>query len=578
MRYVIRLIQFSILAAFIGIVACQDEFLEKPIGNDVTEDTIFSTRLKAESFLWETYRQVLPSGFPLRMWNGSFQIPCGIRASMCDEVRSTIGWGGGFSVNSNGLNPTIGFVKDWFNKSWDGIRRSYILIENIDRVPDIPQDEKDEMKAEARVMIALRYQEMLKRFGGVPIVRNRLSIEDDFMIPRSTLSETVDFIVNTCDSASLILPDQYEQKWRGRIHRGIALAVKARTLLFAASPLFNPSDGKTYMNSSNPELIAYPSYDAARWQKAADANKAVIDWANQSGWCEIIDTDNPFDDYGRATSEHDNSEVMLAYKGKVTSWQSQGFSEWYLPNLDWRGGQKVTLNFAHNFYTEDGGDQNWPEVGEERSFDDYTQRMNEMEPRFKQSVWAVGQRPYNNTDKWDWSYTENAGNVEQGIGMLTKFLYKYQWEGYKDWIIFRLAEFYLNYAEAINEVSGADQRAYDALNVIRDRAGLPLILKSDPRYDTQQELREAIRRERAVELFVEEQRLFDVRRWKIADEEGIIGGPFYGFDFEINDSRDAYLTYKTQWVMDRYWMDKMYLYPFPQEEVDKGYLIQNPGY
>jgi hypothetical protein len=204
--------------------------------------------------------------------------------------------------------------------------------------------------------------------------------------------------------------------------------------------------------------------------------------------------------------------------------------------------------------------------------------MNEMEPRFKQSVWAVGQRPYNNTDKWDWNFTENAGNVEQGIGMLTKFLYKYQWEGYKDWIIFRLAEFYLNYAEAINEVNGTDQRAYDALNVIRDRAGLPLITKSDPRYDTQDELREAIHRERAVELFVEEHRLFDVRRWKIADDEGIIGGSFYGFDFEINDARDAYLTYKTQWVMDRYWMNKMYLYPFPQEEVDKGYLIQNPGY
>jgi hypothetical protein len=419
---------------------------------------------------------------------------------------------------------------------------------------------------------------MLKRFGGVPIVRKRLSVEDDFMIPRGTLSETVDFIVNTCDSAVMILPDQYDSKWRGRIHKGVALAVKARTLLFAASPLFNPPEGKTYMNFSNPELIAYPSYDASRWQKAADANKAVIDWANQSGWCEIIDTDNPFDDYGRATSEHDNTEVLLAYKGKVTSWQSGGFNEWYLPNLDWRGGQKVTLNFARNFYTEDGSNQDWPEEGEERSFDDYTQRMNEMEPRFKQSVWAVGQRPYNNTDKWDWNFTENAGNVEQGIGMLTKFLYKYQWEGYKDWIIFRLAEFYLNYAEAINEVNGTDQRAYDALNVIRDRAGLPLITKSDPRYDTQDELREAIHRERSVELFVEEHRLFDVRRWKIADDEGIIGGSFYGFDFEINDARDAYLTYKTQWVMDRYWMNKMYLYPFPQEEVDKGYLIQNPGY
>jgi hypothetical protein len=578
MKFVIRFIQFIILAVLLVIVACQDEFLEKPIGSDVTEDTIFSTRLKAQSFLWETYRQVLPSGLPLRWWNGSYQIPCGIRASMCDEVRSTIGWGGGFYVNSNGLNPTIGFIQDWFNKSWDGIRRCFVFTENIDRVPDIPDDEKQEMKAEAKTMIALRYQELLKRFGGVPIVDKRLSISDDFMIPRSTLAKTVDFIVNICDSTAKVLPSQYESKWRGRVHKGVALAVKARTLLFAASPLFNPPDGKTYMSFSEPELIAYPSYDASRWEAAAEANKAVIDWANQSGWCEIIDTDNPFDDYGRATSEHDNSEMLLAYKGKVTSWQAQGFKEWYLPNLDWRGGQKVTFNITKYFYTEDGEDQDWPEVEEVRSFDDYTQRMNEMEPRFKQVVQAVGQRPYNNTDKWNWSFTENPGGVEEGVGMLTKFLYNYQWEGYKDWPIFRLSEFYLNYAEAVNEASATDQRAYDALNVIRDRAGLPLITKSDPRYDTQSELREAIRRERAVELYAEEHRLFDVRRWKIANQEGIIGGPFYGFDFELNNSKDGYVSYRTQWLMNRYWMDKMYLYPFPQEEVNKGYIIQNPGY
>jgi starch-binding outer membrane protein, SusD/RagB family len=575
-----RLVKYLAIIWIVTASSCNKDFLEKPIGSDVNEDTIFSSRTNAVTFLWDTYRRILPSGFPLHRWGYSGREPyISSTSQTCDEAVSAVGWSWAYGIAYNGLAPSNDQLSAQFTSKWDGIRKAYIFMEDVDEVPDMTDEEKAQMKGECKTMIALSYSEMLKRYGGVPIVTGRLYATDNNKIARSDVDSTVRFIVRLCDEAAAVLPDNYESKWRGRIVKGAALATKGRTLLFAASPLFNTDS--PYISSENSDLYSYSSYDASRWQTAADANKAVIDWAEQSGWCQLINTGTPFDDYGTATSVNDNAEIILAYKGKITTWDGDGFSWWYVPfNSSWQQGNLMTYNILKYFYKADGEEQTWPSVlNNSIDYSDYVTRMGEMEPRFKQIAYPVGQYAYNNPTKYPWNIASWDGeSADEGICRVSKFLYNYQGEGYKDWPIFRLAEFYLNYAEALNEASPADQDAYDALNVILTRAGLPSISSGDPLYNTQDKLREAIHRERAIELYGEEHRPFDVRRWRIAENDGVIGSPFYEFKFVKNDDKSAYTKYYYAEAPSRVWYKKMYLYPFPQDEVDKGYLVQNPGY
>src|SRR5690606_3445621 len=144
-----------------------------------------------------------------------------------------------------------------------------------------------------------------------------------------------------------------------------------------------------------------------------------------------------------------------------------------------------------------------------------------------------------------------------------------------NWIVFRLAEMYLNYAEAVNEANnGPTEEAYLAVDAIRARSGLPAL----PRGLSQDEFRERVRRERAVELAFEDHRFWDIRRWKIADEEGVMKGKFYGLSITPLKDGTGEFRYVPYVFEERIWNDKMYLHPFYIEEMYKGYLVQNPGW
>lgn len=571
------------LAVLLTVLSTACKKLEKPLGQDVTEEVIFSSAVNAQSFLFQTYRVAIPFGFPYHSSNNTVHLDRSIGAALSDEVEFSIGWSPVSEMNIAGFQPAASrLMNDNFAYNYEGIRRAFIVLENIDKVPDYSAWEKDQIKGECKALIALRYSYMFKHYGGIPLVKQRLTIEDDIKIPRSSVEETVNYIVQLCDEAAAVLPDTYPGPFTGRLTKGVALAIKAETLLFAASPLFNTNT--PYASFSNRELIAYASYDVNRWKLAADANKAVIDWALQNAY-QIIDTNNPFDDYGRATSEQDNPEILLAYKGQVNQ---NGFTRYYLPNLGmFNAGNGITFNILPEFYKADGTDQTWPAPGDpKRPYSEYKQKMDQMEPRFRQMAWIWGQYPYANpgNPKFQWRFAGEDGQTSGNatVAKLMKFTYKYEGGNNAnyapDWIVFRLAEFYLNYAEALNEFTANAPEAYTALNVIRDRAGLPLILPGNPNYNTQASLREAIHRERAIELFAEDHRPFDVRRWRIAEQPGIIGGDFYGFRYTRNAAQTAYLDYEVYKFETRFWQNKMYLTPFPQVEVNKGYLIQNPGY
>lgn len=576
----------AIVGAILLLGSCNEtplggDFLEKPQSSDVTIDTIFSTKLKAETFLWETYNTNMPNGFPYN-WD---TYAGGMYASMvmaaCDEGDVYDGWPGSNNVNAGSWGTSFN-PEDDFGRHYKGIRNANIFIENVDRVPDATSQEKARMKAEAQFLRSLQYFELMKRYGGVPLVDHVLTASGDVKIPRSTFSETVDFIVAYADSAAALLPNEYEDRYKGRITKGAALALKGRTLLYAASPLFNTDDPYVSASGDTRKLIGYPSYDKNRWKVAADANKAVLDWAAGSGWAKLVDEDpNPAVNYEKAVTDADNSEMLLVNQsnGWWGAWWPM-FQQFVMPRGMYGGwyGMGVTLNFAEKYYKADGTDQVWNDSG---TGDEFLQKMGEMEPRFQASVFYSGAKwndEYGVVQFYKKSDGSNSPHYPlNGVGYMKKFLTRLGWSGGQiNWPVFRLAEFYLNYAEALNEYSPMDQKAYDALNVIRRRAGLPDITSSDSRYNTQDKLRQAIHRERAVELAFEAHRIFDVRRWRIAGNEGVMKGQMWGLPLHQLD--DGSLMYDKKVFESRAWEDKMYLYPIPQGEIDKGYITQNPGW
>jgi len=564
------------LGITILLTSCDREFLGKPESNDVTVKDIFSERITAESFLWESYRTSMPLGFPAD-WGSHNGMASSMLMAASDEGDVYDTWPSSNAHNTGVWGPT-GNGEDDFGTHYKGIRNTNIFLENIEMVSDIPPAEQEQMKAEAMVLRGLQHHELMKRYGAIPIVDQVLTTSGEIMLPRNTYQECVDFIVQSCDAAAAVLPDTYPSSFNGRITKGVALALKARVLLYAASPLHNTTS--PYL-AKNPELTGYGNFQEDRWLAAANANKEVLDWAAGSGVSLVNSSDDPAVNYQTAVEAQGSSEMLLYNQsnGWWGAWNPM-FQQFVMPRGIYGGwyGHGVTYQHAQMYHTADGEDQVWDDEGPRSEF---LEKMQAMEPRFQYSVFysgskwndEIGVRNFHKNSNGSWS----DGAPVNGVGYMRKFLSRANGGGGQfNWIVFRLAEFYLNYAEALNEASPLDGNAVDALNVIRERGGLDPISVTDARYNNQDKLRQAIRRERAVELAFEEHRFFDVRRWMIAGEEGVMQGQMWGLN--IYQLENEEYVYRKEAFESRVWDEKMYLYPFPQQEIDKGYLIQNPGW
>jgi len=581
------------LSLALGLSSCED-YLEKPVSSEINLDSVFSSKERTEQFLWNVYSTASIFEFPF-YWDATdqgynhFGTRYSLLAPACDEADTWANYAGSDFFNTGNWGPTDVFYFE-FDSSfpYKGIRNANIFIENVDRSP-FSESEKAAMKAEAIFLRALMHFDLMQRLGGIVIVDKTLKVTsaDDIpalRTPRSSFEETVNFIVNSCDEAAKWLPNSYPSNFKGRIVKGAALALKARTLLYAASPLFNSDE--PYLPVDNPDLrkmIGYSSYDPNRWKLAADANKAVLDWAaNESGWCELYQgKTNPIDRYEEIFINPNVSEIILD-AGMMGTHTTNYFCRFMLPGkIVYTGTDPVnigiTFNFTRFYQKQDGTEQVWDEEeGQFYPYDQYRTKLDELEPRFQASVFHSGTEWSRGVGTVYHFYEQQANllNLYNGVGFLRKFL-KGVYNGSSPaprWITFRLAEFYLNYAEALNEINGLSSEIESAVNAIRSRVGMPAIS-----YTNQDDMRQKIRRERAVELAFEQHRYFDVRRWKIAGEEGVMGGGMYGLKL-YGPTEDTGPTYRLEKFENRVWSDKMYLYPFKQSEVDKGYIIQNPGW
>jgi starch-binding outer membrane protein, SusD/RagB family len=596
-KIIFSVILISMILAVLLTSSCEDKFLEKPTGSDLTVDSIFNSKRNALGPIAEAYSNTLSIGFPNYKWILQVKTPPddqygmlhGTIANLADESYYNYNWAYDYKIISGGMTADNGtgapFTEDAYIWNWTSIRKCYLTIENIDLATDMSDIEKDQVKAEMKTLIAYRYQEMLKRYGGVPIVKKSLSAADDIMIPRASIEEMVDFIAALCDETSAILPDAYPEDMKGRLTKGAALSVKAEAFMYAARPLFNSASPYLELGPEHNKYISYGSYDPSRWERAIQANKDVLDWAANNGYF-LINTGNPLEDYGQATSEPGNPEVILAYKHQysinVSILFNAGLYAWFNPHEAYGRNIPISYRMLEQYRKADGTNQTWVAIGDTLPFSDYFIKADELEPRFKASVCRVaGDDALNNPGNLNWRYSGSggigAGIGFEGCGSPIKFWANAGSRNWFEFPLYRLAENYLNLAEAYNEI-GNHVEALKNLNVIRKRGGIPDETETDKDL-----LRAIIQREWAVEFFEESHRLHDVKHWKIAPE--ILGGARYRFVYSYvggksgpNKVSSDFQNYWMSSYVNGFWAPSQYLVPFPVKEINKGHLVQNPGY
>lgn len=568
-----------------GCEKIMGDFLDKAPGVDVNEDVIFSSKVNAETFLASVYDYGIHTNLAYGT-DGNINTASSAGGPLwgaSDEAEQCAAWYEANSWNAANINASNAGTGDqrWGHR-WTAVRKVTVLLDRIDDVPDIDAAYAAQLKAEVRVIRALLYFEMLKYYGGVPIIDHRIQLDEDLKIPRATVREMLDFILKDIDESLPDLPLRQLGNLRGRVDKGLAHALKSKLLLYAASPLFNT--GTPYLDlGENNGLICLGSENPSLWSDAAAAAKATLDWAASAG-CELI-TDQGVDrNYQYSWEVYDNKEIIFAEKtngdcGKWTwPWSAIAPPDIYAGNAG-QSGITVTLNHVMKYEKRDGTPQTWNMQGG----NDLQAKMAELDYRFKQSI--VGNLGY-----WNWEFPR-VEIFQGGRHANTCFggfwVHKHYpsiidnptyWTYTPNSTLFQLNEIYLNYAEAMNEAYGPNadggygMTAVDAINIIRARSGQPAVSGTD-----RETFREKIRHERAIELAFDNHRFWDIRRWKSANEDGVMKGGMYGIRVLSIEGSDEF-RYEPYVFETRTWADRLYLNPFGTGEINKGYLVQNPGY
>ncbi len=596
-----------------------ENFLEKAPGVDVNEDIVFSSRQNVDAFLSSIYEYGMFSILPARQNNAIISNPStganptqiGTLAAATDEGKneSTFQFSNAWNLATITNQNIIGNEDYRYYARWKVIRMVNILLERIDAVTDPAADDtyKKQAKAQAKFLRALQNFEMLKRYGGFPLVMQRFVTASEAVVPRSTFAECVEAILKDCAEAFPDLEVAYPVSQRGRVTKLAVLALKSRTLLYAASPLFNTATPYLSMtDAANNKYICYGNADKNRWKLAADAAMEVLTFAGASG-VSLVDVPSnrkPAEpnrlpanaanitsylngNYRVSWERQDNSEIILADKSSSAAGNNFSFPWQHVMPQDmggFFGGTSVLLNFMRKYEDTLGRVVVWDAAGG----NDLQAKYASLDPRFKQSVGYNGSR-------WNPAHPiieAFAGGKHNRLNWGGQWMMKPVPEAISNGNsvpfipMFRLNEFYLNYAEAINEfispgVSSVAANAeppniptsaYDAVNRIRARSGMPKF----PAGLGQDQFRARLRNERAIELAFEDHRFWDIRRWLIAEDEGVMKGAMYGIKItRVNATTFSYLPYL---VENRSFNKNMYLHPFDLNEVLKGNLLQNPGW
>jgi hypothetical protein len=523
-----------------------------------------------------------------------------------------------------------------------GIRNCNIFLANVKdptKVLDLRQDERERWIAEVQFLKAYYHFYLLRMYGPIPLVKSNIDIsaaENDVRVKRAPFDECVTYITSLLDSAATTLPliigDRGSEL--GRITKPIALAVKAKVLLMAASPLFNGNSDYAAFKDQDGINLFNTSYDANKWKLAADAAKAAIDAATTAGFklyefpvsaFKLSDTTKRQMSIRNAFTERWNSEHVWANPNSLAA---EGLQRNAMARINTNIGVgtarqqlSVPIKIAEQFYTVNGVPINEDKtlnfnnkyslrtaIRRERFHvkQGYTTaRLNfDREPRFYADLGFDGGVWY----KYDSpTSSDSATYVLEGKSVQLAGANNYGWyneTGYfikkvVDWNMastssnisyraypwpqIRLSDLYLMYAEALNEtLSAPDQEVFDYINRVRKRAGLLDVQKawtdysSNPtKFGNQVGMREIIHQERLIELAFEGSRYWDILRWKKATE--MFNQNITGWSVSQGTEQEYYKVrtiYPQSFIAPR-----DYLWPIRTYDITVNpKLTQNPGW
>lgn len=659
------------LAAGMALGSCTDpikfgdSFLEKAPGGQSTQDTIFNNAEYARQFATGLYSYQY-YGLPWRSsnsqpgsasyWNG--QIEALSDCWQLDFTNSAINnlfYKGTLSSSSG--NGVYGFNGE---NVWPQVHQAYLLLENIDRVPGMEESEKAQIKAETKCLIASSYFNLMRFYGGLPLVKRSYNVIDNFMdAPRASIKSTVDFIVGLFDEAinSGALPWNYNADDAttntGHWTKAAAMGMKCKVLQFAASPLFN-DDQPYYAGEytvTNDSCVWYGGKKQELW---TECRKACDDFFNQlaaNGGYELVQAKGTTPEdycyaYRQAYNSQASTEVLMSVRMTTTNKNTK--YQWYALKNNNRYSYNPTQEFIEMFPWADGKPFNWDETEREGKLDDmfvkYGPRVANSQmietrtltrdPRLYETACCngvlsvvnttngktsganyemyvggtnAGNGPVNDNDQYASGYFHNKYVVDGPSGSA------YQRNSYPQWVVLRLSDLYLTYAEALLQADGNNEKALEMVDKVRARVGMKGLAECNPSENlktNKDNLLQEILRERACELGFENTRYFDMIRYKRKD---LFERPLHGLRIyrQLLQADGTYKDNTTKWYNEdrknaaknseawyepthfryekyefftnkRIWWDgfdsKWFLFPIPQSEVLKGYMTQNPGW
>ena len=609
----------SLLLAGVFLTGCKKDFLNTRPLDQVQASETWKDPALATAFVTGIYGGLYEGGFDEQML-----------ASITDEAIFTHAGRNINTINQGTLNPSnTGWVNrhtDW-NQLYNFIRTANIALLSL---PTAAVDKalQERLEGETRFLRAYYYHQLLRFYGGVPIVEKPYGLDEDYSITRNTYAEVSAFILKETETAINLLKGKARTK--GRASDLAAMALKSRQLIYDASDLHDVNTAKAkspvIAAFAKPELIGFVSGDrTARWQAAKAAAKAVLDAAGsgyKTNLAAPVSADEGRKNYlsiamGGA-SKHPDADAAVAttnellFERTFTLERSEGAQQHGLrqgPNgyNNWAGNTPIQ-ELVDDYEMMDGTKFDWNNPVHKA--DPYVNR----DPRFYSSILYDGspwkprgraEDPANEIQTGTYfagttkivGLDTRQGPIENWNGSFTGYYFRKFIDPnptLRDntdrqtvpWAYFRYTEALFNYAEACIELGEFDE-ARTWLNKVRFRAGMPALT------ETGEALKQRYRNERRIEMTFEEQRYFDVRRWMIAPQTLGRKTTFIQIEGRLKPGATAPTPYrkdKTKFdytyipvvnndLENRTWLDKMYFRPIQLSEVQRNSkLVQNPGY
>lgn len=633
-----QLIKIALIAPLFAILAACQDYLDVVPDNVPTMEHAFSNRNEAEKALFTCYSFLPNEANP--DYNPAFNAGDEVWTywPMTEDYFSLDSYNIARGLQ-NRAAPLMNYWDGYNGRSmWQGIRMCNIFMDNIDNVPDIADFEKQRWVAEAKFLKAYFHWYLFRMYGPIPIADENLDITadpEDVKVVRQPVDSVVNYIASLLDEAAgdgfSGLPSVIDSRTTelGRVTRVAALAIKARVLVTAASPLFNGNTDFQSLENPDGTLLFNTTYEPDKWVRAAEACRLAVEAAEDAGVqlytfnsSQVVLNDAQKQEMSirNAVTEKWNSELIWgATNDDIDNARPSYWIQLFacpqldpgVTNLSLKGKFAPTLKMAELFYTENG-----VPIDEDKAWD-YTDRYElrtttsddvgmqpnyqtvglhfDREPRFYASIafdgstWLMRNRTYNIQSKIGQHSGKRQSRLYSVTGYFTKKVVNWNLvatsssvtvEPYP-WPIIRLADLYLLYAEALNE-SGRSTEALPFVNKVRERAGLHSVEQSWSEYSTNPSkyttvagLRSIIQQERGIELAFEGSRFWDLRRWKTATR--ILNAPIYGWDIE----QSTYEAYNRRILLFRQSFDSLrdYLWPIHEYALQiNPNLVQNPGW